>query len=103
MRSVSARVISAVINSATLRRVAIHKKDNKSTCSPKRSHWVLLLFLFFLLFFSLFFFATVKYRTQESRGVSNEVYDALEKFAKAESLPPLRSQSNVEKSAYVRY
>lgn len=55
MRSVSARVISTVINSATLRRVAIHKKDNKSTCSPKRSHWVLLLFLFFLLFFSLFF------------------------------------------------
>lgn len=45
----------------------------------------------------------VKYRTQESRGVSNEVYEALEKFAKAESLPPLRSQSNVEKSAYVRY
>lgn len=55
LRSVSARVISAIINSATLRRVAIHKKDNKSTCSPKRSHWVLLLFLFFLLFFSLFF------------------------------------------------
>ena len=36
-------------------------------------------------------------------GVSNEVYEALEKFAKAESLPTLRSQSNVEKSAYVRY
>lgn len=68
LRSVSARVISAVINSATLRRVAIHKKDNKSTCSPKRSHWVLLLFLFFLFYFSHFFFAMVKYRTQESRG-----------------------------------